>query len=76
MDDNNATLDIFEMVKQAADIQFDKMMLDMFKDNPFMVALYKLLGEYGIRGLRAHEFIMRFGALGDLMKGDAGDDKT
>lgn len=76
MDENNAKVDIFEMMKQAADIQIDKIMLDMFKDNPPMLAVYRLLGEYGIRGLRAHEFIMRFGALGDLMKGDGENDRT
>ena len=51
--DNN--FDIFEMMKQAVDLQFDKIM--------------KLLGEYGIHGLRAHEFIMKFGALGNMMQG-------
>lgn len=65
--DNN--FDIFEMMKQAVDLQFDKIMLEAAKDNPFMVAFFKLLGEYGIHGLRAHEFIMKFGALGSMMQG-------
>lgn len=72
MDKNN--FDVFEMMKQAVDIQFDKMMLEVIKDNPFMLALFKLLNEYGIHGLRAHEFVMKFAALGGIMGEGEKDD--
>ena len=74
MENKDFNIDFFESIKQLADLQFDKLIMEAVKDNPFMVALFKLLNEYGIHGLRAHEFIMRFGALGDLMNGGGKDD--
>lgn len=65
MDKNN--FDVFEMMKQAADIQFDKIMLGVIKDDPYMLALYKLLNEFGISGLRAYEFVTKWAALGGII---------
>lgn len=74
---DNTSFDFFEMIKQAADMAVDKALMDAAKDQPMMMGLIKLLNEYGIHGVRAHEFIMRMSAVCSFFNEEGKkDDKT
>lgn len=61
--DNNGTIDFLGMINQAADMAMDKLLMEMAKDTPILVGMIKLLNEFGIRGVRAYEFITKMSAI-------------
>lgn len=79
MDENNKLeFDIAGFVSQMVDAQFNTLMLDAAKDNPLLTAMIKLLNEYGIYGVKAHEFMMKLLTLISMVGGEGGasDDQT